>query len=183
MTSVLSPLAKPFHPLMGQDVNSIIYNDGVPALAFQGSPSQFLHTIEDETLDEAFPPSAEDAAELEAVEIFVEMMATLSYLEDKEEAARDLHSGLKKRWEARRELVHRPKPAKHLVKSVVHAQPNTVGSLDIVVFDHSHVLQEHRLRQRESAHMAKLSMPKKNNGNKMSMMHQHKPIQQPRKQN
>jgi hypothetical protein len=184
MTFVLSPLAKPFHPLIGQDVNSIIYNDGVPSLAFQGSPSQFLHTIEDETLDEAFPPSAEEAAELEAVEIFVEMMATLSYLEEKEEAARAVHAGLKKRWEARRELVNRPKLAKHLVKSVLHAQPAAVGCLDIVVFDHAHVLEENRMRQRAKAQMAKLAMPKKNNGNKMAMMHQQqKPIQQPRKQN
>jgi hypothetical protein len=184
MTSLLSPLAKPFHPLMGQDVNSIIYNDGVPSLAFQGSPSQFLNTIEDETLDDAFPPSAEDAAELEAVEIFVEMMASLSFLEDKEEAARSVHSGLKKRWEARRELVHRPKPAKHLVKPVLHASPASVGSLDVAVFDHSHVLQEHRMRQREKAYTSKLVLPNKNTCNKITVMHhQHKHIQQPRKQN
>jgi hypothetical protein len=185
MTSVLSPLAKPFHPMMGQDVNSIIYNDGVPSLAFQGSPSQFLHTIQDEALDEAFPPTAEDAAELEAVELFVEMLATLSFLEDREEATRAVQTGLKKRWEARRELVGRPKAAKHLVKPVVHAQPMSAGSMDIVAYDHSHVLQDHRMLQREQARMAKLAMPKKNNNNgKMGMMHhQQKPIQQPRKQN
>lgn len=169
--------------MMGQDVNSIIYNDGVPSLAFQGSSHQFLQTIQDEALDEAFPPDAQDAAELEAVEFFVEMMATLSFLEEKEEATRAEHSGLKKRWEARRELVGRPKPAKHLVKPVVHIQPSTAGSLEIVGFDHSHVLQDHRMLQREQSRMAKLAMPKKNNAsNKMAVMHQ-KIIQQPRKQN
>ncbi|KAG7363460.1 hypothetical protein IV203_026820 [Nitzschia inconspicua] len=183
MTFVLSPLAKPFHPTMGQDVNSIIYNDGVPSLSFQGSPSQFLHTIQDDALDEAFPPNAEDAAELEAVEVFVEMMAALSYLEEKEEAARALHSGLKKRWEARRELVGRPKQARHLVKPVVHAQPNAAGSMDLVAFDQSHVLQEHRMLQRENARIAKQAMPKKSNNKMVVMQHQHKPIQQPRKQN
>ena len=180
MTSVLSPLAKPFHPLMGQDVNSVIYNDGIPSLSFQGSNSDFLHSIQDEALDEAFPPSAEEAAELEAVEVFVEMMATLSYLEDREEATRSVHAGLKKRWEARRELVGRPKPAKNLVKPVIHMQPTTAGTTELVSYDHSNVLEEHRMRQRGQRDMAKLAFPKKHN---KGMTHHHKPIQQPRKQN
>jgi hypothetical protein len=181
MTSVLSPLAKPFHPSIGQEVNSVIYNDGVPSLSFFGSDSDFLHLIEDETLDEAFPPSAQDAAELEAVELFVEMMAALSYLEDKEEATRAVHSGLKKRWEARRELVGRPKLAKNLVKQVVHNQSSNTGTMELVAFDHSHILEEHRMCQREQARMAKLAMPKKNNIKNKMMVHTQKPIQQPRK--
>ena len=177
---LLSPLAKPFHPHMGQEVNSIIYNDGIPSLSFTGSDTEFLHTITDDAIDEAFPPTAEEAAELEAVETFIEMLVTLSFLEDKEEATRagDLSYGLKKRWEARRELVSRPKPAKNTIKPVVHTQPTNVGMTDLVVFDHSNVLQEHRMRQREvAARMGKL--PKKNS--KMMMPNHYKPIQQPRK--
>mmetsp|Transcript_21928 Transcript_21928/g.35283 ORF Transcript_21928/g.35283 Transcript_21928/m.35283 type:complete len:109 (+) Transcript_21928:1-327(+) len=106
------------------------------------------------------------------------MMATLSYLEDREEATRAVHSGLKKRWEARRELVGRPKPAKHSIKQVVHAHPGISGLTDLVVFDHSRVLEEHRMRQREVARVAKCTAPKKNP--KMAIKQQ-KPIQQPRK--
>lgn len=35
------------------------------------SNTDFLKTFSDETLEEAFPPTAEEAAELEAVEVFV----------------------------------------------------------------------------------------------------------------
>ncbi|KAL3912088.1 MAG: hypothetical protein SGILL_007024 [Bacillariaceae sp.] len=179
MTSVLSPFAKPFHPFM-KEVNSVIYNDGIPSLSFQGSDSDFLHSIQDEALDEAFPPSAEEAAELEAVEIFVEMMANFAYMEAREEAARSVHAGLKKRWEARRELKGRPKPAMHLIKPVIHIQPSTAGTKDLISYDHSNVLEEHRMRQRGQARMARLAYPKKYS---KGMGHHQKPIQQPRKQN
>jgi hypothetical protein len=33
--------------------------------------SEFLKGFSDDTMDDAFPPTAQDAAELEAVEIFV----------------------------------------------------------------------------------------------------------------
>lgn len=35
------------------------------------SDADFLNTFSDETLEEAFPPTAQEAAELEAVEVFV----------------------------------------------------------------------------------------------------------------
>jgi hypothetical protein len=165
---------------MGQEINNVIYNDGIPSLSFQGSHSDFLRSIQDEVLDEAFPPTAEEAAELEAVEIFVEMMATLSYLEDREEATRSVHAGLKKRWEARRELVGRPKPAKYLIKPVIHMQPTVAGTTELVSHDHSNILEEHRMRQRgQQVRMTKLAYSKKYN---KGTGHQ-KPIQQPRKQN
>jgi hypothetical protein len=64
--------------------------------------------------------------ELEAVEMFVEMMANLAHLEEKEEMTRfsEDHVGLAKRWEARRELHGKPRPPKHLVQKVVHQKPN-----------------------------------------------------------
>ena len=60
-----------------------IFNQGVPSLTFSGSESEFLHTIADEAIDEAFPPNAAEAAELEAAETFVSLMAQLALLEEK----------------------------------------------------------------------------------------------------
>lgn len=185
---MLSVTAKPFHPMHGTEVNAIIYNDGIPAMSFQGSDTEFLHSITDETIDEAFPPNAQEAAELEAVEIFVEMMANLAHMEEREELARfsDDHTGLGKRWVARRELKNKPHPAKHSVKLVVHNQKHRIANIkDLVLFDaertHSS-LKEHRMIQRETERMARLTTPHRNkvvtNRHKKQM-----PIQQPRKQN
>jgi hypothetical protein len=186
---MLSVTAKPFHPVHGTEMNAIIYNDGIPSCSFRGSRSEFLHTIADETIDEAFPPSAEDAAELEAVEMFVEIMANLADLEEREEMTRfsEDHTGLGKRWIARRELKGKPRPAKHSVEPVVHGghRPSQENVTDLVAFDlekSQGSLKEHRLRQRETERMARLTTPHKK---KVVMNRQKKtmPIQQPRKQN
>jgi hypothetical protein len=181
MVSVLSPLAEPFRPHASVAVpNAIIYNDGIPCLAFQGSESEFLHYITDETIDEVFPPDAQEASEIEAMELFVDLMANLAYLEEKEEDLRSMeHPGFKKRWEARRELVDRPHPAKHLVTPVIHNQPRNEDLKDLVALPpHPNVYLEHRMRQREVTRMARL--PKKCNKKSTATYHQ-KPIQQPRK--
>ena len=178
--SVLSPLAHPFHPIMGEDPNPAIYNNGIPTLTIQGlSESEFLHTIQDEALDEAFPPNAEEAAELEAVEVFVDLMARLAFLEEKEEATRTVHAGLKKRWEARRELV-KTRPPKHLVQQVIHGDPRLLQSNDIVMFDKSHALLEQRMQARERTHHIAKSRTQKGFA---SRIQNKRPIQQPRKQN
>lgn len=180
MASVLSPLAEPFHPFVGALVpNTIIYNDGIPSLSFQGSESEFLHLITDETIDEIFPPDAQEAAEIEAMEMFVGLMADLAYLEEREEATRSVeHSGLTKRWVARRELEDRPRPAKHLVTPVIHGHPRGEDVKVLVALDPSHIHSEHRMRQREVSRMAKV--PKHNL--KVSPVNSHqKQIQQPRK--
>lgn len=186
---MLSVTAKPFHPVHGADVNAVIYNNGIPSCSFQGTRSEFLHSIADEAIDEAFPPTAEDAAELEAVEIFVEMMANLAHLEEREEMTRfsEDHTGLGKRWIARRELKGKPRPAKHSVEPVVHGRhrPSQENTTDLVAFDlekSQGSLKEHRLRQRENERMARLTTPHK----KKVVTNRHKkqmPIQQPRKQN
>lgn len=185
---MLSVTAKPFHPVHGTEVNAIIYNDGIPSCSFKGSDTEFLHTITDEAIDEAFPPSAQEAAELEAVEMFVEMMAMLSHMEEKEELTRfsDEHTGLGKRWQARRELKSKPRPAKHSVKPVVHRHhPGEEKATELVGFDaeRNHAtLQEHRLRQREIQRMARLTTPRISK--KVTNRHKnHTPIQIPRKQN
>jgi len=185
---MLSVTAKPFHPVHGTEINAIIYNDGIPSCSFQGSDTEFLHSIADEAIDEAFPPSAQEAAELEAVEMFVEMMANLAHLEEREEMTRfsENHPGLGKRWEARRELNGKPRPAKHSVKPVIHVhRPNEAKITDLVAFDVERAqgsLKEYRMIQRETERMARLTTPHKNkvvtNRHKKQM-----PIQQPRKQN
>jgi hypothetical protein len=125
MEHQLSASAKPFHPYtFGDPVNSMIYNDGVPSMVMgsKDGMSQILHGIQDEALDEEFPPDAQEAAELEAVEIFVEMMAQLSLLEEMEERSRvDFHH-IKKRWESRRQegLKTRPHAPRNLVDRNEH---------------------------------------------------------------
>lgn len=185
---MLSVTAKPFHPIRGTEMNAIIYNDGIPSCSFQGSDTDFLHSITDEAIDEAFPPSAQEAAELEAVEMFVEMMANLAHLEEKEEKTRfsEDHTGLAKRWIARRELQSKPRPAKHSVTPVVHRNGSNEAKItDLIAFDteRSHsALKEHRMRQREAERMARLTTPHKNKV--VTNRHKsHMPIQQPRKQN
>lgn len=178
MASVLSPLAPPFYPMAYYEpVSLFIYNDGMPTLVVhEGEETKLLHGISDEALDEAFPPDAEDAAEMEEVENFVNLMATLSLLEEHEEAARTIHAGLKKRWEARRELLGRPRPPMHLVHSVTHGDHRLAESRELVIFDQAHKLVEHRMRARESSRSFKPNALKNPGfGNRV------KPIQQPRK--
>mmetsp|Transcript_105811 Transcript_105811/g.296225 ORF Transcript_105811/g.296225 Transcript_105811/m.296225 type:complete len:181 (-) Transcript_105811:258-800(-) len=175
--SVLSPFAQPFHPIMGEEVQPTIYNNGIPSMTFLGSEHDFLCSITDETLDEAFPPTAQEAAELEAAEFFVELMANLASLEESEEAARSLHDGLKKRWEARRGLVGKPRAARHIISPVNHGEPHLLDSHEIVVLDYTPLHIENRMRAKEHSMMTKPRI-NKNLGTKFGHK---KPIQQPRK--
>ena len=173
---MLSVTAKPFHPVHGTEVNAIIYVDGIPSCCSLGSNigdanynysncmSEFTHSIADEAIDEAFPPSAQEAAELEAVEIFVEMMANLAHLEEREDVMRFKGKGLGKRWMARRELRSKPRPPKHSIRLVDHNNANPykeeAKSHDIVVFDaeksfHAR-LKEQRILQRQIERMTHL---------------------------
>ncbi len=81
-----------------------------------------LHQIEDDAIDEGFPPDAAEAAELDAAEAFVETMAMLALMEEKEEKARFEFNHVKKRWEVRRsEGLHgKPKPPKRVVLPANH---------------------------------------------------------------
>lgn len=175
--SVLSPLAPPFHPITGELVRPMIYNDGVPSLTFQGTVHQFLEGIADEVLDEAFSPTAEEAAELEAAEYFVELMANLASLEEKEEAARTLHTGLKKRWHSRRGLTCKPRAPIHSTNHVHRGAACSLKSHDLVRLDHSppfHV--ENRMRAKQDI----LIEPKRNKKLHANLACR-TPIQQPRK--
>jgi hypothetical protein len=186
MVSVLSSLATPFHPqTFHEPVNLAIFNDGVPSCTFQeGQETMLLHGITDDALDEAFPPNASEAAELEATEFFVNLMANLAFLEDREEAARsDDHAGLKKRWAARRELVGRPKPPKHLVHSVAHGDHHhsMLDSQDLVTLDNNRHLLEHQMRARDHARGHSQIHNKKMSQNYIPIKNR-MPIIQPRKQ-
>lgn len=178
---LLSPLAAPFQPLTTVQAMPI-YNDGVPVMV--GAEDEILHGIQDESIDEYFPPSAQEAAELEAVEVYVDLMATLSLLEEREERARESFGGFGKRWEARREdgLKGKPRLPKNLVSAVDHT--NRMGkplqTTDLVPFSHSNrelasALLESRRQQRQDFKRMN------NKANKVSRAPP-KPLQQPRKQ-
>lgn len=184
MEHQLSASAKPFHPYTFNDpVNSMIYNDGIPSLVMgsKDGMSQILHGIQDEALDEEFPPDAQEAAELEAVEIFVEMMAQLSLLEEMEERSRvDFHH-IKKRWEYRRQegLKSRPHAPKNLVDRNEHkANMSSFATNCRSVVPHSH----HRHQQQAMMHhdaarrVGKSKMPTAATTTSRAV------IQQPRKQ-
>merc|ERR1711884_974495 len=129
---MLSVTAKPFHPTHGKEIDAIIYNDGIPSLSYYDENENkseteithdFLRSITDETIEEAFPPSAEDAAELDEVDVFVELMASLAHLEEREERTRfdPDYKLFGKRWMSRRELVDKPHPPKHTITPVIHS--------------------------------------------------------------
>jgi hypothetical protein len=135
---ILSANAQPFHPFYAP-VNIAIFNDGVPSLTLmtESDLTKILHGIQDDALDEGFPPDAQDAAELEAAEAFVETMADLARMEEREEEARDFVH-IKKRWEVRRSegLIGRPHAAKHSVDPVMHL-PKATGISSLIHYSHA----------------------------------------------
>ena len=180
---ILSPLAPAFTPNTAQFA---IYNNGVPCMVSAGKrgESEIIAGLSDEVLDIIFPLTAEDVAEMEECDAFVEVLATLSLLEDRESVYRarfdDFHS---KRWEARREegLVGRPhavrntiKPKKHFAlgkhveseKSIVKVDPSTKQS------------QMMQARHRSSADAKSMRVP----SNMKRYASVTRPIVQPRKQ-
>lgn len=141
----LSPNAAPFHPYF-EPCNIAIYNDGMPSLTLtsEADCSKILHGIQDEALDEGFPPDAGDAAELDDVDAYVEEMALLAFLEEQEQMARSDFSHIKKRWEARRKegLKGRPRKPKHLVDTKKHVGRKSdafaMNCKSLVVHSHHH---------------------------------------------
>lgn len=120
---MLSPLAAPFHPTISMPFSMyepsefVIYSDGIPVLVSTDADNKaVLQGISDEAIDEVFPPTLDEQAELETVDEFNEILAELSVLEESEEEARRTFCHIKKRWEARREegLIGKPKPMKAL---------------------------------------------------------------------
>ena len=181
---LLSPLAPAFTPSKPEFA---IYNDGVPCMISAGERGEveIIAGLSDEVLDIIFPLTAEDAAELEECDSFVETLATLSILEDQETLFRQrFHDFHVKRWEARREegLIGRPHPKRNTIKPKIHRnlKMGREDETNIVSFAHS-------LKQKE-----RLSLKKLNKAENKSLKAQKKmksfvsntrPIIQPRKQN
>ena len=114
----------------GPSVFGCIFNSGVPTLVSPDT-STVLRGISDEALEECFPPSPEEAAELEAVEQHIHVLASLSLLEDREEENRESFAHYRKRWEARRELQGRPRsvPLDNTAWKGVHGRQRFVAGV------------------------------------------------------
>lgn len=85
----LDPSAQPFVPdhrpedHSPSDPTFAIYNDGVPSLT-PNSLKDILAGINDEAMDENFAPDAQEAAELEMVDHYVQELANMDIMEDRE---------------------------------------------------------------------------------------------------
>lgn len=179
--STLSADAPAFYPMMYEPVNIAIYNDGVPSMILSTEKDRYdiLHGIEDQALDQHFPPDAVEAAELEAAEAFVVEMANLAMLEEREERARNSFVHIQKRWEVRRAAgpSGRPRPPMNLIVPANHAPKKnpTNNSKALVPCTH------HRMMVQERSHEVKMSQRIEPRLTKTTSMTHRQPIQQPRK--
>lgn len=194
--SVLNPLASSFHPRFDEPLDfGTIYTNGVPSASFFGAHPEHttLHNIDDDALDEAFPPSADEAAELDAVMDFVLTMSYLNVVEEQEERARsDFSHVAGTRWEARRArgMVGRPHPAKSpkaTDSSFVMAKNHQLFSqeTDIVPFEHGgskKVHMPHHDQECMHSRNAGVGHHGKTRGRFAKGRSYAMPIQQPRKQ-
>ena len=78
-----------------------IYNNGVPSMIDVDGEWKIIGGVSDEAIEEFFPPTIEEIQEMEEVDLFVELLAEMAVLEDREENARSF-ADIKKRWAARR---------------------------------------------------------------------------------
>lgn len=168
--SLLSPLAEPYNPPGGYEI--CICNDGVPEMspADVKSESTILHGITDEAIDDCFPPTAEEVAEIEAAEKFVAIMAHFALLEEMEEHDRTDFSDFPKRWEARRAegLVGKPRPPVVHPEKERSAHIKAVHETTLVTYDQQHknlaLLQNkerERVRAEEKRMYGNTKLPKK----------------------
>jgi hypothetical protein len=184
--SDLSALAAPFVPTrVGyQDGASFaaIYNDGIPEGVVYGNHAdhEIIHNIPDETLDEIFPPSAYDAAELDAADEFLNQMVDLSFLEEREERTRsDYGYHFKMRWEARRQQGLTGKPVKLDPSIQVRHGHNIKKPIErSLVHYHRHRRDNGNIENRQ--HRVGASKYGRNHFNARCRS---RPIQQPRKMN
>eukprot|EP00548_Thalassiothrix_antarctica_P007282 CAMPEP_0194136304 /NCGR_PEP_ID=MMETSP0152-20130528/6330_1 /TAXON_ID=1049557 /ORGANISM="Thalassiothrix antarctica, Strain L6-D1" /LENGTH=171 /DNA_ID=CAMNT_0038832903 /DNA_START=26 /DNA_END=541 /DNA_ORIENTATION=- len=171
MTSLLSPLSPPFHPTKSIE-SSMICNNGIPTLTPVGT--DFIRGISDAAIDECFPPTAQDVAEMEAVEYFVATLARLDLLEEREERIRSDISILPKRWAVRRELRGKPRPARSEVSSKSHSLNSE--EIQLVAYDK----KQRSYEKNDHTHNANLSKCIRR-ANKKVNSRPIKPIKQPRK--
>jgi hypothetical protein len=188
MMSIVKPLsadAPAFHPFCEYEAPEFcIFNDGVPSLVMPSERDlvDLLHGIQENGLDE-FPLDAVQAAELEDVEAFVELLAMLAFMEDQEEDMRSSFAGFKKRWESRRAegLVGRPRAATHRVVPAKHGGGLVHWNKNInekSIISHAH---QHRFSQNNKVFGHHGHHPMTATNSKRAQ--KPRPIQQPRKQN
>jgi len=198
MTSIilsrpLSPLARPYAPIEAHtNTDSIfraIYLNGIPQLVAFGEHSdhEVIHNISDEAIDDLFPPTATDAAELDATDDFLRTMVDLSYLEEREERARNEFSHVKKRWESRRQdgmkgkgkLTQNRVGMRHVIHRASILDP---AERNIVTYG-NHIARRSFLEQ-DSRPREKSIAKNQNIQRRSKGLHGHsKSIQQPRKMN
>mmetsp|Transcript_19016 Transcript_19016/g.27018 ORF Transcript_19016/g.27018 Transcript_19016/m.27018 type:complete len:197 (+) Transcript_19016:82-672(+) len=103
MTMYLSPLAVPFEPTARCNNAALfhIYNNGVPSMVNLCGEYPVIEGISDEAIETLFPPTLEEIQEMEEVDFFVELLAEIDVLEDRDLRARSF-ADIKKRWSSRR---------------------------------------------------------------------------------
>jgi len=183
-SAILSPFANPFYPsIIEHDGGfSVLYYDGIPTGLVD--EHEVIANIPDEALDEVFPPTATDAAELDAVDDFLKMLVSLSLIEDREERCR-FHLGLvaAKRWEAKRKDGLRGRP--HLPSGRVERLDHEMKKLNL----HerrliSHTRHQQRALDKNCSYLHNASNHHRYREEKRNFIHKaDKCIQQPRKKN
>jgi len=187
-TSLLSPLAEPFlpHPIFYNQpaLQFSIFNDGIPTL-YPVDQHDIVTGISDEAIEDHFPPTMDELAELEEVDFFVQMLAHLDLLESREEQSRDF-ADLTKRWSTRRkEGAKNNKPHDQGQSSRYH-QSHDHGWLglneqatDLVQFNKG---KDYKRNGQDIAAQKRANNDHSKRNPKANIQHK-RPIQQPRKQN
>jgi hypothetical protein len=156
-----------------------IFNNGIPSLV--PLDSDIIRGFSDEAIDECFPPTAQDVAELEAVEEFLHTLARLEAMEEREERVRHDITILPKRWSARRELQGKPRPARS-EKDPSHFRLPHEDEIKLVVFDRKQ--RDFNSERLEHHHSHKDHLESKNRvarSNRLNGKRPYRPIIQPRK--
>jgi len=187
---LLSPLANPFIPMRIEcnedSAFRAIYIDGVPELVIAGEQPdhEIIQNIPDEAIDEVFPLSATDAAELDTVDQFLMTMVNISYLEDREEKARNGFSHIKKRWESRRQqgLNGKSIQIRADIERAIHGTSLIRSTKNIVPYDRN--IERSSGSNLNSKLREKVITKHQNLSKRSNVLHRYsKPIQQPRKMN
>jgi len=113
--------------------------DGVPTAVFYNPPtspgrlrSSSVGGLSDETIEELFPPTDQELAELMLVDQYVELLAHLDALEESESYVTEdwLSTNFCRRWETRRKDRVASKAAKAKYASPAHKE-GTVLNIDV----------------------------------------------------
>jgi len=170
-SDVLSPLAAPFYPSQYP-----LMSNGMPVATL--NTHEAIRGYSDQAIDEVFPPSAADAAEMDDLDDFLAVMVDLSFIEDREEKGRnDLGCVTTKRWETKRKEGLKGKP--HL----------SYGSVERVIHENTRIQQDETRLVTHRRHVDRNAFVPSNRNNvhytnqRNNSIRYTKHIQQPRKHN